>query len=75
MYNKPYNTYKSICLTILPEIIKKIESEEGLPKGVLTDVYDEEKMQIHLDNRRNLTAPLRELIMKYYSKQNETKNN
>ena len=55
------------------DIIKKIESGDGLPKGVLTDVYDEEKMQIHLDNRRNLTAPLRELVMKYYSKQNETK--
>ena len=55
------------------DIIKKIESGDGLPKGILTSVYDEEKMQIHLDNRRNLTAPLRELIMKYYSKQNETK--
>ena len=57
------------------EIIKKIESNDGLPKGVLTDVYDEEKMQVHLDTRRNLTTPLREIIMKYYSKQNETKNN
>ena len=57
------------------EIIKKIESNDGLPKGVLTDVYDEEKMQVHLDTRRNLTAVLREIIMKYYSKQNETKNN
>ena len=55
------------------DIIKKIESGDGLPKGVLTDVYDEEKMQIHLDNRRSLAGPIRELIMKYYSKQNETK--
>ena len=55
------------------DIIKKIESGDGLPEGILTGVYDAEKMQIHLDNRRSLAGPIRELIMKYYSKQNETK--
>lgn len=53
------------------ELIKKIESEEGLPQGILTDVYDEEKMQVHMDIRRTVLTPLRELIIKYYSKQNE----
>jgi len=55
------------------DIIKKIESELNLPEGVLTEVYDEEKMQIHLDTRRNLSATLQQLVMRHYTGQNETK--
>lgn len=54
------------------EIIEKIETDEKLPKGILKEIYDEEMVQVHKDVRKNsLAKPLRELIIKYFEKENE----
>ena len=49
------------------EIIEQVEIDEKLPRGILKEIYEEELRQVHRDVRRNFEAPLRELIIKYFS--------
>ena len=58
------------------EIIEKVESDNGLPKGILKEIYDQELTQVHRDVRTSyVDKSLRELITKYYNKENENQNN
>ena len=54
------------------KIIEKVEGESDLPKGILKEIYDEELTQVHRDIRTNyVDKPLRQLIIKYFNKENE----
>ena len=54
------------------EILEKIEVDDDLPKGILKKIYDEELVQVHRDVRTSyVDKSLRELIIKYFNKENE----
>lgn len=54
------------------KIVEEVETELKLPKGILREIYDQELIQVHRDIRTNyVDKPLRELIIKYYNKENE----
>ena len=54
------------------KIVEEVETELKLPKGILREIYDQELMQAHRDIRTNyVDKSLRELIIKYYNKENE----
>jgi len=53
----------------IKKIIDKVEVEEGLPKGILNEIYEQELVQVHRENRTSyVEKSLRELIIKYFEK-------
>jgi len=53
----------------IKKIIDKVEVEEGLPKGILNEIYEQELVQVHRDVRTSyVEKSLRELIIKYFEK-------
>lgn len=53
----------------IKKIIDKVEDEEGLPKGILNEIYEQELVQVHRDVRTSyVDKSLRELIIKYFEK-------
>jgi len=53
----------------IKKIIDKVEVEEGLPKGILNEIYEQELVQVHRENRTPyVETSLRELITKYFEK-------